>query len=188
MMLPDYLHSMLDEAHRLRQRFARTAPQQWTVMTAATELSVQLGHLALCMLRGRGHDVSDMEDPERPITNLGDELADVVLAVLSIAVLANTVPTPLATPAATPLNADDAFFRLLVAAGELSEAALVEHGYRHRPTGTPRPLADAVTNVLAACDTLATRLGIDLGDEFDAMVVSADAFLDDRLEGGDGVS
>lgn len=187
-MQQNRLQTMLNEARRLRQRFARTAPQQWTVTTAATELSVQLGHLALCMLRRRGYDVSDVEDTERPITNLGDELADVVLAALSIAVLANTVPAPLDTTATTLQNADDAFLRLLVAAGELSEVALVEHGYRHRPTGTPRALADAVTNVIGACDALATRVGLDLDDEFDAMVISADAFLDDRLQGGDGVS
>lgn len=73
-MLGDHLPEVLAQVRRLRGRFAQTAPRSWGPVTAASELSVQLGHLALCLLRHRGSDVSGVEDPQRHITKVGDEL------------------------------------------------------------------------------------------------------------------
>src|SRR6266851_213226 len=75
-MIPEDLTGLLTDVRRLRRGFAGTAPQQWTATTAAAELTVQLGHLALCLLHRRRADTTDFDDPQRPITNVGDELAD----------------------------------------------------------------------------------------------------------------
>ncbi|MCI2422143.1 hypothetical protein MOQ72_32405 [Saccharopolyspora sp. K220] len=178
-LLSDRLHEVLADVRRLRQRFATTAFQEWDPSTAAAELSVQVGHLALCLLRQHGADVSAWEDPQRSITNVGDELADVVLAALSINVLAHSEPAE-ATGHPQARNEVEAFLRLLVAAGSLSEAALVEHHYRHRPEGRPPSLPEASAAVIAACDVLADQLGLDLIGEFRSMVADADSFLDQR--------
>ncbi len=178
-MLSGHLHEVLADVRRLRQRFATTASQEWEPTTAAAELSVQVGHLALCLLRQHGADVSAWEDPQRPINNIGDELADIVLAALSINVLAHSEPAEtIRQPQAG--NEVEAFLRLLVAAGSLSEAALVEHHYRHRPAGRPPSLSKASAAVIAACEVLADQLGLDLIDEFRSMVADADSFLDRR--------
>ncbi|WP_443205668.1 hypothetical protein [Saccharopolyspora sp. 5N708] len=177
--LSDHLHEVLTNVRRLRERFATTAPQEWDPITAAAELSVQVGHLAICLLRQHGADVSAWEDPQRPITNIGDELADVVLAAFSINVLAQSEPAE-ATEQPQSANEVEAFLRLLVAAGGLSEAALVEYHYRHRPEGRPPSLSGAAAVVIAACDVLADQLGLDLIAEFRSMVADADSFLDQR--------
>lgn len=90
------LQELLGETRRLRRRFASTAPRSWDPATAGSELTIQIGHLALCLLRRGGTDVSDLEDPARPITNIGDELADVVLSGLSVTVLAEEEPASVA--------------------------------------------------------------------------------------------
>lgn len=175
----EYLPEAVDEVRRLRARFAHTAPRSWSPAMAAVELSVQVGHLALCLLRRGRVDVTALDDPQRPLTDIGDELADVVLAALSIAVLADREPAQIPQPPQVS-NEVEAFLRLLVAAGSLSESTLVEHHYRHRPTGTPPSLPEATAAIVAACEGTANLLGLDLLDEFRSMVADADSFLDRR--------
>jgi hypothetical protein len=129
--------------------------------------------------------VSDLEDPDRPIANIGDELADVVLSGLSVTVLASAEPTA-PTVTAHPSAGEDIemFLRLLVTAGVLAEAALVDQGYRHRPTGSPPSVAEAGVAMVTACEAFAKRLGLDLRAEFQAMTADAHAFLDSRSDAG----
>lgn len=180
--LSDHLPEVLTDVRRLRVRFAATAAHSWEATTAAAELSVQLGHLSLCLLRRNGTDICTLEDPQRPLADPGDELADVVLAALSINVLAGSEPA--ATHQAPAAASDDVepFLRLVVAAGALSEAALVQGHYRHQPTGTPPSLPEAAAAVINACDALADQLGMDLISEFRSMVADADSFLDNRRD------
>lgn len=181
--LSDHLPEVLPEVRRLRARFAATAAHSWDATTAAAELSVQLGHLSLCLLRKNGTDISTLEDPQRPLADPGDELADVVLAALSINVLAGSEPiTTHPTAAASASDDVEPFLRLIVAAGALSEAALVQGQYRHQPTGTPPSLAEAAAAVINACDALADQLGMDLISEFRSMVADADSFLENRRD------
>jgi hypothetical protein len=76
------------------------------------------------------------------------------------------------------------FLRLLVTAGVLAEAALVDQGYRHRPTGSPPSVAEAGVAMVTACEAFAKRLGLDLRAEFQAMTADAHAFLDSRSDAG----
>lgn len=186
-MNADTVEELTGTTRRLRRRFAATAPQRWDAVTAGAELAVQVGHLSLCLLRRRQADVTDLEDPDRLIVNVADELADVVLSGVSVAVLADTSPTlSRKRPAVLPGEEVEEFLRLLVAAGILVEAAMVDAGYRHRPTGSPLGVTDACGLMLAACERLAERLGMDLLTEFRAMAASADQFLNDVLGGGQG--
>mgnify|MGYP001199618577 CR=1 FL=1 len=179
-LLSNALHEVFGEVRRLRQRFSYTADRAWEPVTAAAELNVQLGHLALCLLRRHGYDTAEWEDSERPRASVGDELADVVLAALSIAVLSDTELTSTMNTAPRVSSDHEALLRLVVAAGTLSESAMVANQYRHRPTGRLPSLAEAASNVIAACELLAEQLGLDLLAEFRAMVSDADAFLDGR--------
>ncbi|HLS41284.1 MAG TPA: hypothetical protein VK038_11025 [Ornithinicoccus sp.] len=176
-MTPQHLTRALEVTSELRTGFAPTAPEPWTPATAAAELNVQLGHLALCLLARHGADTGDLHDPGRPITDVGDELADVLLATLSIPVLAGTQPDPVPTEPAGTGNETIAFLLLLVSAGRLSEAAMRHDHYRHQPTGTPPPIEAASAEVITACEVLAGDLGLDLIAEFDAMAVDAHRFL-----------
>ncbi|GDY29753.1 hypothetical protein [Gandjariella thermophila] len=179
---PEAVQELLSEVRRLRGRFATTAPRAWDAATAGAELAVQLGHLALCLLRQRGTDVSDLEDPDRPISDIGDELADVVLAGLSASVLAGSEPAPEQRAETSQGDQIEAFLRLLVTAGWVAEAGLVSQGYRHRPTGSPPSVAEAGSAMLTACEAFARRLGLDLRAEFRAMAADADEFLDSRSD------
>jgi hypothetical protein len=181
-MTPEDLASVLADVRRLRAGFADTAPRQWTATTAAAEMTVQLGHLALCLLRRWGTDATDLEDPQRPITNTGDELADVVLAAVSVPTLAEAEPAGLSMPrpAAGRDGEVERFLRLLVTVGQLAEAAMMHDGFRHRPTGTPPSIPAASTRAVTAAATLADGLGLDLLAEFRAMEADAEAFLHSR--------
>lgn len=178
-MTPEDLASVLADVRRLRTGFAGTAPRPWTATTAAAEMTVQLGHLALCLLRRWGTDTTDLDDPHRPITNTGDELADVILASLSVPTLAETEPAELPTPAGRDGKVER-FLRLLITMGQLAEAAMRHDGFRHQPTGTPPSIPTASASAVTAADTLADGLGLDLLAEFRAMVVDAEAFLRSR--------
>lgn len=170
---------MLSEVRRLRQGFARITPQPWTATTAAAELTVQLGHLALCLLHRQGADTTDLTDPQRPINNIGDEVADVLLATLSVTTLAGAEPARV--PGSRPAHGDgEAVLRLLVSAGQLAEAAMVSEGFRHQPAGTPPSIPATGGKVVAACEALAEHLELDLLGEFRAMLSDAEAFLETR--------
>jgi hypothetical protein len=180
-MTPEDLASVLADVRRLRAGFAGTAPQTWTATTAAAEMTVQLGHLAMCLLHRWGADTTDLDDPQRPITHTGDELADVLLAALSVPTLADTEPTGL--PTSRPAGRDgevERFLRLLIAVGQLAEAAMTHDGFRHQPTGAPPSMPAASASAVTACETLSNSLGLNLLAEFRAMVVDAEAFLRNR--------
>ncbi|MGH3585535.1 MAG: hypothetical protein ACRDQ0_04345 [Pseudonocardia sp.] len=169
---------LLAEARLLRRRFAHTAPQPWDAVTASGELSVQLGHLALCLLRHRDSSTVEWDDPARPLSEIGDELADVLLAILSICALTDTDPLPDAGPPTGDSDSGDAYLRLVMACGRLSEAALVKLGYRHQPEGRPPSIARDAGVALRCCAALADRLDLDLLAEFTTMAADAHAFLD----------
>ncbi|ASO18077.1 hypothetical protein FHR81_002474 [Actinoalloteichus hoggarensis] len=180
-MTPDDLICVLADVRRLRAGFASTVRQPWTATTAAAEMAVQLGHLALCLLRQRGTDTTDLDDPHRPITNIGDELADVLLAVLSVPMLADLEPADL--PATRPAGSADEvgqLLSLLIAVGQLAEAAMIQDGYRHLPTGTPPSIQTASAAAATAASTLADSQKLDLVAEFRAMAVDAESFLRSR--------
>lgn len=180
-MTPEDLASVLADVRRLRAGFAGTAPQPWTATPAAAEMTVQLGHLALCLLRRWGADTTDLDDPQRPITNTGDELADVLLASLSVPTLAEVEPAGLLAPRPAGRDGEvERFLRLLIMVGQLAEAAMMHDGFRHRPTGALPSIPAASASAVTACDTLADGLGLDLLAEFRAMVVDAEAFLRSR--------
>lgn len=176
-MTPQHLTRALDTTRELRTGFAATAPAPWTPATAAAELNVQLGHLALCLLARHGADTSDLHEPARPITNLGDELADVLLATLSIPILAATEPDPVPVQPARSGSEMAAFLRLMATAGRLAEAAMRHDHYRHQPTGTPSSIEAASAEAITACEVLAVELGLDLVAEFEEMAADARRFL-----------
>jgi hypothetical protein len=171
------LAAIVDKTRRLRAGFAGTAPRAWDPATAGAELAVQLGHLALCVARHHGVDVSAYEDVARPITDLGDELADVTLAALSISVLADEPPARAQVPGQSAGSEIEALLLLLVCAGRVAEAGLVTAGYRHQPTGTRVLLPQASAATVMAAAQLAGLLGLDLPAEFGAMYADASAFL-----------
>lgn len=180
-MTPENLADVLADVRRLRAGFAGTAPQSWTATTAAAEMTVQLGHLALCLLRQRGADTTDLDDPQRPITNTGDELADVLLAALSVPTLAEVEPAALPAPRHAGRDCEvERFLRLLITVGQLAEAAMMHDGFRHQPTGVPPSIQTASANAITAATTLADGVGVDLLAEFRVMVADAEAFLRNR--------
>jgi hypothetical protein len=180
-MTPEDLSDVIAEVRRLRARFAGTAPRAWEPVTAAAELAVQLGHLALCLLQRVGEDASELTDQARPIISVGDELADVLLAALSVAALAGKQPSLVpARPPGRQRTELSEFLRLVAAAGQLSEAAMIACGCRHQPRGDPPSIQAGTSMVVASCEGLAAEVGLDLRAEFRGMVAGADAFLDSQ--------
>lgn len=189
MISDDDLQDMTARARALRDGFAGTAPRPWDAVTAAAELAVQLGHLAHCAARRHGLALAGLEDPARPITSDGDEIADVALAALSITILSGqqpglaTAPTARAADGGGPgaLPGDVAQLLILaVAAGQLAEAAMTATGHRHQPAGNPPGIPAAAGTVLAEADRLARLHGTSLPAEFTAMAADATRFLASR--------
>ncbi|MGH3571619.1 MAG: hypothetical protein ACRDUW_07300 [Pseudonocardiaceae bacterium] len=81
---PDVFAQLLAETRLLRRRFVHTAPRPWDAVTASAELSVHLGHLARCLLRYHDSPTNEWDDPARPLSDIGDELADVLRGILGI--------------------------------------------------------------------------------------------------------
>ncbi|MBH1939218.1 hypothetical protein I5Q34_34020 [Streptomyces sp. AV19] len=173
----EQLAEVVATVRRLREGFAVTADRAWDAVIAAAELQVQTGHLAVCALRQAGHLVAGLADSGRPL-RLGDELADVVLAAVSVTVLVGTVPELTAAPGAAPSSVPEAALRITACAGALTEAGMVAAGYRHRPAGALPSVARAAGAVLAACEDLAALVRLDLMTEFRAMDADATAFLE----------
>lgn len=185
------LARMLTQARTLREGFASTAPQPWDAVTAAAELTVQLGHLAQCIGRQDGINQGQLEDPARPITDTGDELADVTLAILSIAILAGDEPEAMLATAvqdsAAPGGPDARtalLITLVIVAGQLAESAMVAAGYRHRPAGSLPAVSAASGAALAAATRLAAAADVDLPGTFDAMTADAQRFIAARAAVG----
>lgn len=179
------LADLVERTRELRKGFAPTAPRAWDPATAGAELAVQLGHVALCVARRRGMDVSAFTDGSRPISDLGDELADVALAVLSISVLADRPPTR-PHPVQGAGSVTEALLLLLICAGQAAEAGLVSAGYRHQPTGDPVGPAQASATAVTAAAQFAALSGLDLQIAFTAMHADADAFLSAYRDGEAG--
>lgn len=178
------LADLLGRTKELRAGFAPTASRPWDPATAAAELTVQAGHLAVCLARWTGVDVSGFDDPGRPIIDLGDELADVVLAALSIAVLAGAEPRAADLLPGMVSDPSGALMILLVCAGRLAEAAMVEAGYRHSPAGRPPAVARDCARTVAAAGHLAALVDVDLAEAFATMHADATAFLRANRAGG----
>ncbi|MDP9845212.1 hypothetical protein [Streptosporangium lutulentum] len=176
------LAEMMEQTRQLRRGFAPTAPRAWDAATAGAELAVQLGHLALCVARRHGINMSAYDDPGRPINDIGDELADVTLATLSIGVLADESPTSIRS-SHSAASVIEALLMLLVCAGQAAEAGLISAGYRHQPTGSPPPVPDACATTLQTADRLAELLGLDLPEQFQAMYADANRFLRSHQSG-----
>ena len=190
MISQNALSRMLSQARTLRRGFAPTAPKPWDGTTAAAELMVQVGHLAQCIGRRKGIDMRHFEDPARPITNTGDELADVALAILSTAILSGDELAPAAPGAPDRFTGDSdedtrLLLTLIVAAGQLAESTMVSDGYRHRPTENMPVVGGAAGTALAVTDDLATAVGVQIPVAFDTMAADAAEFLAARAAGGD---
>lgn len=176
----DVCGDLLARVRVLRRRFAHTAPQSWDGVTASAEVSVQLGHLALCLLRHHDATAGEFDDPDRPINDVGDELADVLLGILSVCSLTGTDPVLDTDQLAVEGDAGDDYLRLVAACGRLNEAALVALGYHHQPEGRPPSIARDAGVAVRCCGALADVLGVDLLAEFEEMATDAHGFLDQR--------
>jgi hypothetical protein len=174
------LTRMLDQTRELRRGFATTAPTSWGPTTAAAELAIQLGHVACCIARRHNIDVAAFSDPQRPIDDLGDELADVTMATLSVAVLADTVPPAPQPRPRVAAGEIEALLRLVIAAGRTAEAAMIASGHRHYPAGRPPQVAESCATTLGIADSLADTAGFRLLECFESMAVDASRFLAER--------
>lgn len=177
------LDELLATTADLRQRFAVTAPRSWTALTAGGELAVQIGHLAQCLLRTLDASAADMvAESGRPIQQIGDELADVLLQVFSILVLRGDQPPMLEI---LPQRADTqpswliSFLTLIAASGQLIEELLVSEGFRHtreNQGGAPYISARCAT-IIANSAQLASDHQVDLMQDFREMAVDAAQFV-----------
>ncbi|MDQ1246408.1 MAG: hypothetical protein QG597_776 [Actinomycetota bacterium] len=179
---------MVEVTTRLRLGFAVTAPRPWEATTAACELLVQCGHVVQCLAGVDDVALGSLADPRRPLGGLGDEIADVALGALSVAVLTGQEPSEedlaaaercLPVPDATPALAGAG--PVLVAAGQLAEASMIATGLRHRPVGDPPDVRTACARVLVAADRMAMTHDLDLTQEFERMAADAARFLTARF-------
>lgn len=165
---------LTEVALAIRDAFDEAQSVQWDALTIANELSVQLGHLALCILQSsRPLAASAVAEPRRNIADIGDELCDCYLQALVL--LARFGQKNCIS--ANVGEDDDAISGVLmtcVLVGRLTEAAMEVAGMRHlredRPSHRLGMLSGMVCNIL---EQLSALYGLDLATRFEMMAAEA---------------
>ncbi len=74
-----FLKENYDEAIKLKERFKITENKEWDAITILAELNVQLGHFSYLISKQKNYGENG-----RNINDLGDELSDVILQLISL--------------------------------------------------------------------------------------------------------
>ena len=82
--IKEFLNIHYENAIRLKERFKKTEPKEWTPLIVVCELNVQYGHLLNTI-----HHNAYFEEIGRNIVNTNDEISDVLLQLSYLSYLEN---------------------------------------------------------------------------------------------------
>lgn len=169
-----FLDNYYQKALKLSEDFSITRDFDWTPLLILNELSVQVGHIYNIVYQSEVID-----EPERKFTNMGDELSDVFLQLIT---LADNLGSDLYNIRHLPLISEDSWYALPVLLGQLNEAVMEECSFRFKKSrsgfvSTVQFVEDRILRMFVACYRIAQKYNLDIGLEFSLMLDDANAFL-----------
>lgn len=172
-----FLEIHYDGAIELKNRFKITEKRQWNDLITLLELNVQIGHL----FNIEGHNKA-VDETNRNISNLGDELSDVLLQLCYLIHLENV---DLKKISKYNISLDDINF-LPILCGQLIEAVMEKENYRFSKErfgfkNINSFIEDRLFKLLIITINYADKNGYNMIYEFGLMKKDANNFLDNYV-------
>lgn len=167
-----FVDEFYDQAICLSNAFSITRKHDWNALIILNELSVQLGQIYNIM-----YDNEVVGEKNRKFHNLGDELSDVLLQLLSLYDCMYTEPIQIQCE-----FREIHWMSLPILLGQLNEAVMEKYGYRFTK---PREGFETVDDfiryriflLLSIVFQIACFHGLDINTEFSEMILDASNFL-----------
>lgn len=176
-----FLKDKYEKAITLKNKFKKIEKNEWDSLTVLVELNVQIGHVFNVL----NHNEYVDEKNRTWITNMGDELSDILLQISYLIHLENIT-----------IDLDnykdykyDNLDGISILYGQLSEALLEKYNYRFTKTRVgfndiDEFIKDRITKIMLICFNYAIYNNIDLNKEFDLMYEDATNFIEKKTANG----
>ncbi len=171
----EFLNVHYDNAIEIKEKFKITEKKEWNNIITLLELNVQVGHLFNVKNHNKIYDEKD-----RNISNLGDELSDVLLQLCYLLHLEKVDLRKL-----SKYNCDIYNINILpILIGQLTEAIMEKEDYRYRKVRVGFNnindfIDDRLFKIIIIIYNYATEEGYNMINEFSMMQKDACRFLSD---------
>ena len=179
MSINDFIAKYYIKSVELKEKFKITENKEWDGLTVLNELQVQLGHVSHLISTNKSYG-----ERERNITNIGDELSDVLLQIFSYSTKLNIdIRIIKFEDKLIEETVENSIINLLTILGQLSEITLEYEGFRHYKIryGFPKVeqyILNLFENFFQIVFSIINILGIDIDKEYNNMLIDANKFLD----------
>ncbi len=169
-----FLNCHYTSALKLSNDFSKTRNLDWTPLVILNELAIQIGHVYNIVYQSEA-----INELNRSFLNIGDELSDVLLQLIA---LADSMNFDFYEIEQLSLIKENNWYSYPVLFGQLNEAVMEKYGYRFlKPRVGFHTLDDFIKNrIFRLFDItfqIATKLNLDLNQEFEFMLKDANQFL-----------
>ena len=171
----EFLNNYYQKAVQLSKDFSITRNYEWTPLLILNELSVQVGHIYNIIYQSEA-----VNESNRVFSNLGDELSDIFLQLITLADSMNVDMYKI-----KELNClkEDNWFAFPILFGQLNEAIMEKYGYRfNKPRKGFSTIEDFFENrILRLFDItyqIAEKYNLEIEREFFLMLNDAYTFLE----------
>ena len=174
----EFLKTNYPKAIELKKKFKILEKKEWDSITVLAELNVQLSHLYNVL-----YPSELINEAERNISKIGDEISDVLLQLSYLAYLEKI---NLNNIKKYEDYTYDQITGLSVLLGQLTERILEKYEYRfdkNRP-GFPTAksfIEDRILKMFVIIDNYAVNNNIDINKEFKYMYEDATSFIEKRI-------
>lgn len=176
-----YINNNHDKALELKDKFKLLENKEWDSITVINELIVQIGHVFNVL----NHNDYIDEIGRTWITNMGDELSDILL---QLSTLANLEKVEFNLDKYKDYNYDNVD-GLIVLTGQLSEAILEKNNYRFNKkretfNSIDEFISDRIIKLMLIVFNYSKNNNIDINKEFMLMYEDASNFIEKKTANG----
>ncbi len=174
-----FIETKLSKAVELKEKFKVLEKKDWNSLTVLLELNVQLSHVYNVL-----YNDDSVNEINRSINNLGDELSDVLLQLSYLSHLENVDFTKINNY----LNYSNSNINSLsILFGQLTECLLEKYDYRFNKrrdgfNSNQEFIEDRLLKMFMIVSNIADANNIDILKEFDLMYDDAQAFIKKSIE------
>ena len=176
--IQEYINTNYQKAIELKKKFRIIEQKEWDSITVLAELTVQLSHLYNAL-----YPSEEINEEGRNISNIGDEISDVLLQLSYLAYLEKININNIKK---YENYSYDQITGLSVLLGQLTERILEKYNYRfdkNRPGfATPKAfIEDRILKMFVIIDNYAVKKNIDINKEFNEMYEDATSFISKKI-------
>ena len=176
--IEEFIKIHFNNAIKLKIRFKKTEPKEWTSLIVANELMLQYGHL----INTTYHN-DYIDEKNRNITNIKDELSDVLLQLCYLSYLENVSFEDIEKYAIDKIDIE--YISILI--GQLIEALMEKEGYRYKKSRSGFKniedfIKDRIKRIFVLVFNYIEKNKIDMVYEFNLMLEDANNFLDNYVQ------